>query len=220
MYRFGGNLSITAGFIFLISGIAFFLTQVGKFDWNSIGSISDYVQSTSYALSAWKIVNLGAAFASFLAIAGVVSLSRLLNQINEDWITWASTLAIIGYSVIAVTNIADLYQIQRLSSNYPFLSSDAQSAIEAMGSGTLDPFLGLRFFTIGAWLISIGWLSFRDSQLPRPLAGLAVFAGTVSLIFVASTLLEIQGFSLLAGSLAVIFHPIWLIWLGIILRRK
>jgi uncharacterized membrane protein len=220
MYRFGGNLSITAGIIFFISGIAFFFTQVGKFDWNSIGSISNYVQSTPHALFAWKIVNLGAALAAFLAIAGVVSLSRLLNQTNKDWITWASILAVIGYSVIAVTNIADLYQIQRLSLHYPLLTSDAQSAVEAMGSGTLDPVLSLRFITIGAWLISVGWLSLRDSQLPRPLTGFAVFAGIISLLFVVSTLFEIQGFSLLAGSLAVIFHPIWLIWLGIVLRKQ
>jgi len=219
-HQFGGKLSITAGILFFVSGITFFLTQVGKFDWGSIHSISNYIQNTPNALTAWKIVNLGAAVASFLAVGGVVSLYHLLNPINKDWVSWASTLAVIGYSIIAVTNVADLYQIEWLSMNYTSLDTNARSAVEAMGTGTLDPVLNLRFFTIGIWLISVGWLSFHNSQLPKPLAGLAFVAGTISLINVVMTLLEIPGFSVLAGSLAVIFHPIWLIWLGIVLKQK
>ena len=219
MYKFGTNLSFAAGILFILSGAAFFSTQVGKFDWNSVVSISHYIQSTPSVLAAWRFVNLSAALASFFAIAGVLSLSRLIKHIDRDWVAWAGALAILGYAIIAVTNIADLYQVQRLASAYPNLNSDAKATVEALGIGTLDPNLSLRFFALGIWMASVGWLSIRHSALPKLFAIFSGIAGVISISFVVLTLFEFPGFSLWAGALAVIFHPVWLIWTGIILRR-
>jgi hypothetical protein len=50
---------------------------------------------------------MGAALASFLAIAGILALSDKLRPFHDGFARWTSTLAIIGYSIIAITNVAD-----------------------------------------------------------------------------------------------------------------
>jgi len=216
----GGTCSILAGTVFAISGFAFFLSQVGRFDWNSISSISEYFVNSPSSLALWKIVNGGAALASFLAIAGVLGLSDVIKPAHEGFVRWTSMLAIIGYTIIAITNVADLYQIKRVALGYVVADESAKSALEIIGIGTLDPTLSLRFITIGAWLLTAGWFSASNNLLPKALANFGVIAGITSLGFALASFFELQTITLMAGSVAVVFHPIWLIWTGIILRQS
>ena len=163
MAKVGSVCSILAGTVFLASGGVYFLFQVGQFDYDSIQSISEYLAAVPVALTMWTILNWGAALASFLAIAGVLALSDELRPVHDGLVRWTSTLAIIGYAVLAITNIADLYQIRRMALGYAQLDHSARSALEAMGSGTLDPTLSLRYSTIGPWFLVAGWLALRAS---------------------------------------------------------
>ena len=200
--------------------LLFFLSQVGRFDWNSISSISEYFVNSPSSLALWKIVNGGAALASFLAIAGVLGLSDVIKPAHEGFVRWTSMLAIIGYTIIAITNVADLYQIKRVALGYVVADESAKSALEIIGIGTLDPTLSLRFITIGAWLLTAGWFSASNNLLPKALANFGVIAGITSLGFALASFFELQTITLMAGSVAVVFHPIWLIWTGIILRQS
>jgi hypothetical protein len=166
MAKLGGVCSILTGAIFFVSGLIFFL-QTGQFDWYSIGSISRYLQAVPYGATLWVLGNWGAALAAFLAIAGVLALSDALRLVHAGLVRWTSTLAIIGYAILAVSNVADLYQIQRMVAIYPQLDPSARSALEAMGSGSLDPNQGLWYITISPWLMAAGWTSYRGSQLPK-----------------------------------------------------
>ena len=219
MAKVGSVCSILAGTIFLASGVAFFLFQVGRFDWNSIRSISEYLKAVPTASTMWTIVNGGATLASFLAIAGVLALSDEIRPAHEGFVRWTSTLAIIGYVVIAITNIADLYQIRRMAFGYVQVDPSAQSALDVVGIGSLDPTLSLRFLTIGPWFLVAGWLSLRTGQLPQALACLGVIAGIAALFFVIVSFLEFQTLTMMTGALAVVFHPLWLIWTGIVLGQ-
>jgi len=217
MAKLGGVCSILAGTIFLASGVAFFLFQVGRFDWNSIRSISEYLKADPAASTMWTIVNGGAALASLLAIAGVLALTDEIRPAHEGFVRWTSTLAIIGYVIIAITNVADLHQIRRMASGYFRVDPSAQSALEVVGIGTLDPTLSLRFLTIGPWFLVAGWLSFRNCQFPKALAYLGVIAGIAALFFVVVSFLDLQAMTMITGAMAVVFHPLWLIWTGIVL---
>jgi hypothetical protein len=218
MMQFGAKCSILAGLIFTVSGTAFFISQVGKFDWNSIQSISQYINNHPNSLVLWKVVNIGAALASFLAIAGVLALSDLLKPTNEGLTRWTSLLAVIGYSILAVSNIADLYKIQRLAAGYATVEDAARSALEIIGIGSLDPMLNLRFLTMGTWILSAGWLALKGRLLSKTLAIFAILAGLASLSYAFASFLDIQAITLIGGSMAVVFHPIWLIWVGLSLR--
>jgi hypothetical protein len=219
MAKVGSVCSILAGTLFLASGVGFFLFQVASFDWNSMKSISEYFREFPAASVTWTFVNGSAAIASLLAVAGVLALSDEMRPAGEGLVRWTSTLAIIGYAIIAVTNLADLYEIRRLALGYAQLDGSAQSAIEVVGSGSLDPTLSLRFLTIGPWFLVAGWLSLRCGLLPKGLATLGVVAGIAALFFVLLSFLELQTLTMITGALAVVFHPVWLIWTGIVLGR-
>jgi Domain of unknown function (DUF4386) len=219
MAKVGSICSILAGTVFLAGGGIFFVFEVGRFDWNSIKSMSEYLNAVPLASTMWTIGNWLAALAAFLAIAGVLALSDEVRPAHEGLVRWTSTLAIIGYAVLAITNVADVYQIRRMAFGYAQLDQSAQSALEAMGYGTLDPTLGLRFITIGPWFLAAGWLSLRNGLLPKGLAYLGVIAGVVALSFVVVSFLELQTLTLMTAALSVVFHPLWLIWTGIVLGR-
>jgi hypothetical protein len=221
MARVGGACSLAAGAMFLVSGVAFFASQVGRFDWNSVASISVYLQSHPAAGMSWTLVNGGAAVAAFLAIAGVLGLADRLHAAGPGLVRWASTLAVAGYAILAVTNIADLYQIRRLAASYPSLDASARAAVEALGTGTLDPMLSLRFMALGPWFLVAGWIALRTRDLPRALAYLGIAAGCGALLAAATAVLDLKGLplGLVVGAVAVVIHPIWLIGVGLALRR-
>jgi hypothetical protein len=222
MAHVGGACSLAAGVIFLVSGVAFFASQVGRFDWNSVASISGYLQSHPAAGWSWTVVNGGAAVAAFLAIAGVLGLADRLRAAGPGLVRWTSTLAVVGYAILAVTNIADLYQIRRLAASYPSLDASARAAVEAIGSGTLDPMLNLRFMALGPWFLVAGWVALRTRDLPRALAYLGIIAGCGALLAAVTSFLDLPGIplGLAVGAVAVVIHPVWLIGVGLALRRE
>jgi hypothetical protein len=171
------------------------------------------------ASAVWTFVNGGAAVAALLAVAGVLALSDTVRPSGEGLVRWTSTLAVIGYAVLAVSDLADLYQVRRMALGYAQLDASAQSALEVVGIGSLDPALSLRFLTIGPWFAAAGWLSFRHGLLPKGLAVLGLIAGFAALLFVALSFLQLQTLTLVTGAMAVVFHPVWLIWTGIVLGR-
>ena len=181
MAKVGSICSILAGAILVFSGAAFFLL-VGHFDYSSIKSISAYFNTVPAASTILTVVNGGAAFASFLAVAGVLALSDRMQPSHEGLVRWTSTLAIIGYAILAVSDIADLYQTRQMAIGYAQVDQSAQSALEVIGIGSLDPTLILRFITIGPWFLVAGWLSLRNGQLPKVLAWLGVIAGIATKI--------------------------------------
>jgi len=105
------------------------------------------------------------------------------------------------------------------SMEYVYLDPSAQSAIDVIGIGSLDPTLCLRFLTIGPWFLVAGWVSLRHGLLPQGLAYLGVIAGIAALFFVVLSFLEAQTLTMITGAMAVVFHPLWLIWTGLVLGR-
>jgi hypothetical protein len=218
MAKTGSTCSILAGVLLVVSGAAFFLLA-GHFDYSSIKSISEYFNTAPAASTILTIVNGGAALASLLAVAGVLALSDRLRPVHVGLVRWTSTLAIIGYAILAVSDIADLYQIKQMAIGYSQLDRSAQSALEVMGIGSLDPTLILRFIAIGPWFLVAGWLSLRHGQLPKVLAWLGVIAGITALLFVVDSFFALQTLTMITITVTLIFHPLWLIWTGIALKN-
>ncbi len=214
MTKVGAVCSILAGCIFAVSGLVFIAFQAGRFDWNSIGSISQHLSTVPLASETWLIVNWGATLASLLSIAGVLALAEVMRPAHPGLVSWLSVLAMIGYAVIAVTNVADYYQINRLALGYSQLDRSAQQAVNLVGVGSLDPLLNLRFVTLGPWFLTIGWLSLKSRQFPGAIGYLGVIAGIVGVLIFVASLVELEPVVLVAAVLAVVVHPVWLIATG------
>lgn len=219
MAKVGSICSILAGAILVVSGAGFFLL-VGHFDFDSIKSISEYFNAVPGALTILAVVNGGAALASFLAVAGVLALSDRIRSFHEGLVRWMSTLVIIGYTILAVSDIADLYQTRQMALGYAQIDRSAQSALEVIGIGSLDPTLILRFITFGPWFLVAGWLSLRNGQLPKVLAWLGVIAGIAALLFVVVSFLDLPTLTMITITITLVFHPLWLIWTGLVLGQN
>jgi hypothetical protein len=104
---------------------------------------------------------------------------------------------------------------------YHFASPVARAALEAVGTGTLDPMLNLRFMTLGPWFLAAGWVALRTRNPPKALAYLGTIAGCGALLAAATSFLDLQGLplGLAVGAVAVVIHPIWLIGVGLALGR-
>lgn len=209
--------SMLAGVLFAVSGVLFLFFQVGRFDWASVKSISIFLEANPSAPYIWKLINWAAALASFLAIANVQALVDQLQAPNRAMPRWGGTLATIGYSIIAVTNIADLYQIQHTAERLSTAGETARAAIEVLGLGSLDPQLTLRFVSLGPWFLTAGFVAMRRGSLPRSLGALGLSMGIASMLVVAANWFEANELTLLATPVAVILHPVWLIWTGLVL---
>ncbi len=218
MAKVGSICSILAGAIFTISGVAFFLLA-GHFDFGSIKSMSDYFRVVPGGLTIFTVVNVGATLASFLAIAGVLALSDRLRPAHDGLVRWTSTLAIIGYAILAISDIADLYQTKRMVLGYAQIDQSAQSALEALGISSLDPTLFLRYITFGPWFLVAGWLSLQKNHLPKVLAWLGVIAGIAALLFVIVSFLNLVILTMVTITITLVFHPLWLIWTGLELAQ-
>ncbi len=145
MAKMGGTCSILAGCLFALSGLLFIVFQVGRFDWNSIGSISQYMSDVPYASEPGLVVNWGAALASLLSIARVLALAEVICPAKPGLFNWLSKLAIIGYSVNAVTNVADYYQANRLAHGFSHLDLSAQDAApDRAGARQVSSVVGRR----------------------------------------------------------------------------
>lgn len=208
----GSLFSILSGILYALSGILFIRFQANRFDWYSIRSIKQYLADTPYAMTIWTLINWGAALASLLAIANVQALVKRFGGPGEALAYWSSILAMLGYGVIAVTNIADLHQVRQLGDGRS--PTNDSHPLEAQGIGSLDPDLNLRFVTLGPWFLTIGFLALPDHLLPKPLAYLGVFLGSAALMLVIANILQQKWLLPVAASLAVVLHPIWLIWTG------
>lgn len=214
MVRVGSICSILAGILFVISGLLFGVSQFGRFDWSSIASIAQFLDSGALASKAWLAINWSASLASFLAIGGVLAISDVMRPVNSGLVRWLSTLAIIGYLVISVTNVADYYQVIRLASGYHQLDPSAQDAVNLIGVSSLDPNLNLRFVTLSPWFFTIGWLTLKSNRLPGFIGYLGVAAGIGGTLTFIASLFEAELIVLIAAVLAIVLHPIWLLGTG------
>ena len=219
--RFASNtsslFSVVSGILYALSGILFIRFQANRFDWNSIRSIKQYLAATPHAIAIWTLINWGAALASLLAIANVQALVKRFDGTGEALAHWSSILAMLGYGIIAVTNIADLHQVRQLGYNRS--STNDSHPLGSQGIGSLDPDLNLRFITLGPWFLTIGFLALPGHLLPKPLAYLGVFLGSAALVLVIANILKQTWLLPFAAAIAVVLHPVWLIWTGIYLTR-
>ncbi|NGP89931.1 DUF4386 family protein [Fodinibius halophilus] len=219
MLKVGSICSILAGILFAVSGIVFIIFLLGRFDWNSIASITQFFIDRPLASKAWLVVNWGASIASLLAIAGVLAITDVMRSTNSGLVRWLSTLAIIGYVIIAVTNTADYYQINRLASGYNQLDAAVKDAVDLIGIASLDASLNLRFVTLSPWFFSIGYLTFKNNRFPISIGYLGVIAGIGGILTFITSFLGDDQIILIAAVIAIVIHPIWLVMTGLHLGR-
>jgi hypothetical protein len=158
-----------------------------------------------------------------LALAVVPAVAARVGAADPGWVRWASTLALIGFTVTLISNVRAVALEPLRAAAY--LAGDASTRAALAASvpirGDLDPQTWLTFGAVGFWVLVVSWLALRARAWHRLLAylGLALDAG-YWLAVAGFTLRSDALVTIAAGPAGAVLAPIWYIWLGLTLRRR
>ena len=217
MAKFGGICAILAGIAFIVVGVSYLLQpevqQTGV-------DIDEFLKSVAEGHTVLMVFYWAFALASLFMIGAVMAISELVRPACEGCIRWTSTLAIIGYAVAAVAFLLFQDHTPKLAAGYMAADESARAALVAMGIRSLDPDYWMGFGTVALWVLTVNWLVLRGGQFAKGLAFIGLLAGIAYALVVAGGVLEVPVLiAISAGLGGIIFGPIWLIWIGFVLRR-
>ncbi len=215
--RLGGTCAILVGISYLVVGAAVFMLPPEQ---QQGISAADFYTSVATSSTVLIIQYFALALGALLGIAVVTAVSDRVRSANEGLVRWTSTLAIIGFAVIAVEFLILQDHTPQLAVGFVEADESAQTALAIMGSRDLDPDSWMGFGTVGLWIFVVNWLAKGGGQLPKSLTYVGLGAGIAYALVVAGTVLNIQVLIMVAAGLGgIVLGPIWYIWTGVVLRR-
>lgn len=215
--RLGGTCAILSGALLPVSAIAFLLMPTAQQTWADPGAyLESFAEAPTYAMIEYSANVLGA----ILALAVVIAIPYVLRPAHEGWLRWATMIALLGYSVIAVQYLREIALIPPMAERYMMADAATRAATAPnLYLVLLDPHGWISYGAIGAWLIAINLLALLRLRWPRVLAILGIGGGIAYWLIVAGTVFDVEALGTMAAAAGVILAPITLIWIGVILRR-
>lgn len=216
--KLGGICAVLTGISIAVAGFAYILEPIEQQTWKDPGAyLSSFAQNPTFAAIEYWANALGAVF----ALAMVLAISEKVRPVNEGWARWASTLALIGYAVIAVQYFRELALIPGRAAAYVTSDGWTRAAIAAnQYLVLLDPYGWITFGAVGSWLLVVNMLALRGKSWAKPLAYVGIVGATAYWLVVAGTSLHVDILVTIAAAAGVIVGPIWSIWAGLILLRE
>lgn len=211
----GGIFAILTGLMYVVVGITFLLDS----------ATGDTQREFLEALSAAPLPHLANHIAFGLIgvfmLAAVPAISSESGEEHAGWMKYFTTLALFGFAVTALGDFQTLgFHLKQIDALRGADSTARVAVVEASRYSSLDPLDVITFGAAGFWIFFTSIFALQARRWPRLLgvAGL-VFGGAYWLVAVGT----ITGLGLLTAIAAalggVLAAPIWLIWLGVRLRR-
>ena len=217
--KLGGTCSIIVGILYVLIGITFLLLPVQQKGGTGIDDLVKFFPSFNQNPTVMTILYLEFALCAIIAIAAVPAISELVRTVNEGWVRWTSTLAYIGFAVIAIYYFQMLAIIPSTAAAYVAGDASTKAAI-AIPSG-VDPQFLFRYGVIGLWILVVSILGLGGGKLPKILSYLGIATAILYWLLAATDVLGSETIirSIVAVLGAVIVGPIWYIWIGVRLRK-
>ena len=216
--RLGSICAFLAGALVPVSAVAFLLMPTAQQTWaDPAAYLESFAEAPTYAMIEYSANVIGA----ILGLAVVIAIPYILRPVHEGWLRWASVIAVLGYSVIAVQYLREIALIPPMAERY--MMADAGTRAATAGNlyfVLLDPHGWISYGAIGTWLITISILALRGARWPRLLSIIGIGGGIAYWLIVAGTVLHVEALVTIAAAAGVILAPITLIWIGMILRRS
>lgn len=215
--RLGGVCSILVGISYVVVGIAYLLLPAEqKAGADSAAFLASFAQNPSMAALQYWAFALGAV----LALAVVLAISEKVRSVNEGWVRWTSSLALVGFAVAAIQYFRYTALYPGRAAAYAAADTATKAALAANQSMmSLDPDGWLTFGGVGLWFLVVNLLALRGNIWPKTLAYVGIVGAIAYWFVVAGFVLEVGIFVTIAAAAAVIVAPIWYIWAGTILRQ-
>jgi hypothetical protein len=189
-------------------------------------------------LPSWPhvLADYALAWLALFGLAAVPALSARVAALSEGWVRWTSTIATLGFAVLAVTSFwqAD-YERGVISESqsvptYVYDEAPASSVDDDAPEAVSAPMLVLEQLVlrapqgwleaagVGLWIFSVSWLA-RSGVLPHSLVWLGLLAGLLSMMTAVGaafdlTLLKLGG---IMGGL--VLTPLWFGRMGVVLLQ-
>ena len=215
--KLGGNCSILLGILYLVIGVTYLLLPA---DQKQTSAVDKFLPSIAENPTTQIIQWWGFALSGLVAIAVVLAVSESVRSENEGWVRWTSTLATLGFAVVAINNFRGIAFQPAMARAYVEGDAVTKTAIEVSGPYSLDPQGWLAFGAVGLWVLVVSLLALRAGVWPKLLTyiGIATAAAYWSIVagFVSN---QEMLFTIGAALGGIILAPIWYIGVGLRLRQ-
>jgi hypothetical protein len=215
--KLGGNFSIPLGILYLLIGVTYLLLPADQKQTSALDKfLLSFAQNPTTQIIQWWAF----ALSGLIGIAVVLAVSESVRSANEGWVRWTSTLANLGFAVVAVNNFRNIAYQPGIARAYMEGDAVTRAAIEVGGPFGLDPQGWLTFGAVGLWVLIVSLLSLRVGTWPKLLtyAGIAT-ALAYWLIVIGFVSNQETLFTIGAALGGIILAPIWYIWTGLKLRQ-
>lgn len=215
--KLGGVCAIIVGILYIVAGAAYLMLPEGmKTTADPASYLAGFAQEPTWALTEYWAF----AFCGVLGIAVVLAVTAKVRSLNDGWVRWTSTLALIGFSVVALQYSRLVVLNAERAAAYAAGDSTMKAVLAANQSlATLDQFGFLAYGAVGLWFLVVNLLALRGDTWPKILAYLGIVGAIAYEFVVIGQLFEVELFVTIAAGAAVIVGPIWYIWMGTILRK-
>lgn len=219
--KFGGIGSIVLGVSYLLIGVAAMINPALRAE--GMGKTMGEVFEIFLDNMIWtQIENLSFGVGSLCGLIAILAVSQRVQPLSEGWVRWATILAGLCFTIIAIENFRSLRLLPEIARTYleadPIVRASLSSLVIVLLD--IDP-LGYTYAGIGLWLTTVNVLALQAGVWSKSLAYLGIAGGGVYVLMMISDVLELQMLFLITVLLgSVIMAPIWYIWMGSSLLRS
>ena len=221
LYKLGGIASILLGISYVVIGITGFLLPPNLGGMPDIQSPFMYFEANkTMLLTNWWATLIGAVF----ALAVIPAVSATVQYMNEGWVRWTTTLAIIAFAVAILDNYWAIVYTAARANAYLHGSEATRATLTVPGAPQWIDVQGwLANGAVGLWGLVVSILALRGNAWPKGLAYLGIGGALLYFLALASSVvpnLVVSGTGAWIGIIGAVYAPIWFTWMGIFLRRK
>jgi hypothetical protein len=215
--KLGGNCSVLLGILYLMIGVTYLLLPAAQKQTSATDQfLPSFAESPTTQVIQWWVF----ALSGLIGIAVVLAVSESVRSENEGWVRWTSTLAILGFAVVAINNFRNIAFQAGLARAYVEGDAVTKTVIELSGPFSLDPQGWLGFGAVGLWVLVVSLLARRAGIWPQLLSYLGIATALAYWLIVAGFVFYQEILFTIGAALGgIILAPIWYIWAGLRLRQ-
>jgi Domain of unknown function (DUF4386) len=214
--QFGGVCAILLGVVSTLAGITYLLLPPEqRLEVPGAQFLPSYAANpTMINLISYQLALIG-----ILGLAIVPAIAQLVQSENEGWVRWTSSLAYLGYAVVAVENLLTLGRLPNIAAAFVAGDSSTKAVLAVTWRSSLDPQGWFGYAAIGLWIGVMSLLALRSNLLPSPLACLGLVVAILFWLLPISFVLHIPLLLIVVAAAQPITVTIWYFWTGIVLLR-
>lgn len=220
VFKLGSIASIIVGISYVVIGITgvLFPSNLGGVP-NALSPFMYWDANKTMLLTQWWAMFIGAVF----ALAMIPAVSATVQHLNEGWVRWTSTLAMIAFAVSMLDNYWSIVYTDARAHAFITGSEAIQATLSVPGAPqVLDAQGWLANGAVGLWAFVISVLALRHQVWHKGLAYLGIFGAFVYFLGLLALVIPAfvySGGSVYVGVLGAVVAPIWFTWMGIYLWR-